>query len=154
MNTTPEKRIAELKILLPQPLKPVGIYKPLLVVDKLIYLSGHAPVNADGSLIQGRLGEDMSLEEGILAARQVGLTMLSTIRKNLGDLNQVKRLIKVFGIVNSTADFNQHPAVINGFSALMAEIYGAENGVGVRSAIGAFLPLNIAVEIEAVFEIY
>lgn len=152
MNTNPETRLKELGIELPPPLKPVGVYRPILTVDHFIYLSGHAPAKADGSLITGRLGDDLDMEAGKAAARQVGLTMLATIRDYLGDLNKVKRLIKTFGIVNSTPDFHQHPAVINGFSELIANVFGEENGIATRSAIGAILPLNIAVEIEAVFE--
>lgn len=89
-----------------------------------------------------------------MAARQVGLTMLSTIKAHFGDLKKIKRLVKTFGMVNSTPDFGQHPAVINGFSELMADVFGEENGVGARSAVGMLLPFNIAVEIEAVFELY
>jgi hypothetical protein len=94
------------------------------------------------------------MEEGKLAARQVGLAMLSTIKTNIGDLSKIKRLVKVLGMVNSSPDFDQHPAVINGFSELMADVFGEDNGVGVRSAVGMILPGNIAVEIEAMFELY
>jgi hypothetical protein len=94
------------------------------------------------------------MEEGKLAARQVGLTMLSTIKANIGDLKKIKRLVKVFGMVNSASDFDQHPAVINGFSELMAQVFGEDYGIGVRSAVGMILPGNIAVEIEAMFELY
>lgn len=153
MTIQPEDRIAELGLPLPPPPKPVGVYKPALVVGNLLYVSGHGPLLEDGSLIKGRVGADLTLEEGKRAARQVGLAMLATIRAHLGSLNRVKRLVKTLGMVNSTLDFDQHPAVINGFSELMAEVFGPENGVGVRSAIGAMLPLGIAVEIEAVFEL-
>ncbi len=154
MNYKPESRIEELGLVLPPAAKPVGVYKPVLIIDKFLYVSGQGPLRNDGSLITGRLGENMSLEEGKMAARQVGLTMLSTIKSKIGDLNKIKRIVKVLGMVNSTADFGQHPAVINGFSELMAEVFGEENGIGVRSAVGMFLPMNIAVEIEAVFELY
>jgi enamine deaminase RidA (YjgF/YER057c/UK114 family) len=122
-------------------------------VDNLLYVSGQGPMKSDGTLITGRVGDNLSLEEGKLAARQAGLTMLSTIKSQIGDLNKIRRIIKVLGMVNSTAEFGQHPAVINGFSELMAEVFGEENGIGVRSAVGMFLPMNIAVEIEAVFEL-
>jgi enamine deaminase RidA (YjgF/YER057c/UK114 family) len=102
----------------------------------------------------GRLGTDMSADEGKMAARQVGLTMLSTIKEHYGDLNKIKRLVKVLGMVNCTPDFGQHPAVINGFSELMSEVFGEDKGVGVRSAVGMMLPSNIPVEIEAMFELY
>lgn len=154
MNNKPESRIEELRLVLPPAAKPVGVYKPVLIIDKFLYVSGQGPLRNDGSLITGRVGENMSLEEGKMAARQVGLTMLSTIKSKIEDLNKIKRIVKVLGMVNSTADFGQHPAVINGFSELMAEVFGEDNGIGVRSAVGMFLPMNIAVEIEAVFELY
>jgi enamine deaminase RidA (YjgF/YER057c/UK114 family) len=154
MNSKPESRIEELRLVLPPAAKPVGVYKPVLIIDKLLYVSGQGPLRNDGSLITGRLGENMSLEEGKMAARQVGLTMLSTIKSKIEDLNKIKRIVKVLGMVNSTADFGQHPAVINGFSELMADVFGEDNGIGVRSAVGMFLPMNLAVEIEAIFELY
>jgi enamine deaminase RidA (YjgF/YER057c/UK114 family) len=153
MKTNPELRIKELNLVLPPAPKPLGVYKPALIVDKFLYVSGQGPMRADGSLITGRLGDNMTMEEGKLAARQVGLAMLANIKNNIGDLNKIKRLIKVLGMVNSTADFGQHPAVINGFSELMAEVFGEDEGIGVRSAVGMFLPMNIAVEIEALFEL-
>jgi enamine deaminase RidA (YjgF/YER057c/UK114 family) len=153
MNTNTESRISELNLVLPPAARPVGVYKPVLIIDKLLYVSGQGPIRTDGTLITGRLGDNMSMEEGKLAARQVGLTMLSTIKNHIGDLNKIKRIIKVLGMVNSTPEFGQHPAVINGFSELMAEVFGDEHGIGVRSAMGMFLPMNIAVEIEAIFEL-
>lgn len=154
MNANPESRIIALNLSLPPAPKPVGVYKPVLIIDKMLYVSGQGPVKSDGTLITGRVGDNLTMEEGKMAARQVGLTMLSTIQSQIGDLNKIRRIIKVLGMVNSTADFGQHPAVINGFSELMAEVFGEDNGIGVRSAVGMFLPMNIAVEIEAVFEIY
>jgi enamine deaminase RidA (YjgF/YER057c/UK114 family) len=154
MNTKPESRLVELKLVLPPSPKPLGVYKPVLIVGKFLYVSGQGPMRSDGSLITGRLGDSLSLEEGKQAARQVGLTMLSTIKAQIGELNGIKRIVKVLGMVNSTPDFGQHPAVINGFSELMAEVFGEDNGVGVRSAVGMFLPMNIAVEVEAMFELY
>jgi enamine deaminase RidA (YjgF/YER057c/UK114 family) len=154
MNTNPESRIAELNLFLPPAPKPLGVYKPVLIIGKFLYVSGQGPMRADGTLITGRVGDTLSLEEGKHAARQVGLTMLSTIKAQIGELNGIKRIVKTLGMVNSTPDFGQHPAVINGFSELMAEVFGEDNGVGVRSAVGMFLPMNIAVEIEAMFELY
>jgi enamine deaminase RidA (YjgF/YER057c/UK114 family) len=154
MNKEPESRIIELNLKLPPAPKPVGVYKPVLIIEKMLYVSGQGPMKSDGTLITGRVGDNLSLEEGKLAARQAGLAMLSTIKNQIGDLNKIKRIVKVLGMVNSTADFGQHPAVINGFSELMADVFGSENGIGVRSAVGMFLPMNIAVEIEASFEIY
>jgi enamine deaminase RidA (YjgF/YER057c/UK114 family) len=154
MNTNHESRILALNLILPPAARPVGVYKPVLIIDRLLYVSGQGPLRTDGTLITGRLGDNMSLEEGKLAARQVGLTMLSTIKSQIGDLNKIRRIIKVLGMVNSTPEFGQHPAVINGFSELMAEVFGEEDGIGVRSAVGMFLPMNLAVEIEAVFELH
>jgi enamine deaminase RidA (YjgF/YER057c/UK114 family) len=147
-------RIVELGLILPPAPKPAGVYKPILVVDKFLYVSGQGPVRPDGSLMTGKLGADLGTEAGKLAARQVGLTMLSTIKTYFGDLNKIKRIVKVLGMVNSTLSFEQQPAVINGFSELMAEVFGEDNGVGVRSAVGMILPSNIPVEIEAIFELY
>lgn len=154
MNSNPELKIAQLGLELPQVPKPMGVYKPVLVIGSFLYVSGQGPLRSDGTLIKGRLGNELNLEEGKMAARQVGLAMLSTIKANIGDLKKIKRLVKVLGMVNSTPDFDQHPAVINGFSQLMADVFGEDNGIGVRSAVGMILPGNIAVEIEAMFELY
>lgn len=154
MKSNPESRIAELGLELPPAPKPMGVYKPVLVIGSFLYISGQGPLRSDGTLIKGRLGNELNLEEGKLAARQVGLAMLSTIKANIGDLKKIKRLVKVLGMVNSTPDFDQHPAVINGFSQLMADVFGEDNGIGVRSAVGMMLPGNIAVEIEAMFELH
>jgi len=148
-----EQRIKELGLVLPPVTKPLGIYKPILVSGNMLYVSGQGPVLPDGSLITGKVGADLSVEEGQLAARQVALTMISVIKEYFGNLNGIYRLIKTLGMVNCTVDFHQQPAVINGFSGLMAEIFGEENGIGVRSAVGMMLPSNIAVEVEAVFEL-
>ena len=148
-----EKKLNELGLSLP-PAPPLGgVYKPVVVVDKMMYVSGQGPVRNDGSLIVGKLGQDLNLEEGYAAARQVGLTMLSTIYEH-GDLSQVKRLVKTLGMVNSAAEFYDHPKVINGFSDLMAVVFGDENGIGARSAVGMILPGSIAVEVEAIFELH
>jgi enamine deaminase RidA (YjgF/YER057c/UK114 family) len=131
------------------------VYKPCLVDGNYLYVSGHGPVKEDRTLIIGRIGENMDMEEGKLAARQVGLAILSTIKKNIGSLNKVKRVIKVLGMVNCTADFEKHPYIINGCSELFAAVWGDENGIGVRSAVGmGSLPDNIPVEIEAIFELH
>jgi enamine deaminase RidA (YjgF/YER057c/UK114 family) len=153
MKNNPELKIKELGLELPPAPKPMGVYKPVLVIGNFLYVSGQGPLKSDGSLIRGKVGADLSLEEAKLAARQVGLAMLSTIKANIGDLNKIRRLVKVLGMVNSAPDFEQHPAVINGFSQLMADIFGEDYGVGVRSAVGMILPGNIAVEIEAMFEL-
>lgn len=153
MKNNPELRIFELGLVLPPSPKPAGVYKPVLVIDKMLYVSGQVPIRTDGSLITGRVGKDIQTDDGKMAARQVGLTMLSTIKANFGELTKIKRLVKVLGFVNSTPDFYQQPSVINGFSELMAEVFGPDNGVGARSAVGAMLPNNVVVEVEAIFEL-
>jgi enamine deaminase RidA (YjgF/YER057c/UK114 family) len=151
---TPEARLAELKLELPPAPVPVAVYKPLVVVDRMAYVSGHGPLRVDKSLITGVVGRDLTLEEGKAAARQVGLAILSTLRKHLGDLDRVKRVVKILGMVNTAQDFYDHPKVIIGCSELFAEIWGPDNGVGARSAVGMGpLPGNIAVEIEVIFEL-
>lgn len=154
MKTSPSQRIKAMGLVLPPAPPPAGVYKPVLVVDNYLYISGQGPLQADGSLMVGRAGDDLNLEQAKRAARQVGLTMLSTITTHFGDLDRIKRVVKVLGMVNSTPDFGQQPLVINGFSELMAEVFGPDNGIGVRSAVGMMLPGNIPVEIEAMFELY
>jgi enamine deaminase RidA (YjgF/YER057c/UK114 family) len=152
MNNHIEGQLTRLGLSLPPAPAPKGIYRPFLIEDKWLYLSGHGPVQDDGSLIIGRVGTDLDMEEGKLAARQVGLTMLATIAAHLGGLGAVRRVVKVFGMVNCTPEFEWHPYVINGCSELFAAVWGVEQGIGVRSAIGVgSLPDNIPVEIEAVF---
>jgi enamine deaminase RidA (YjgF/YER057c/UK114 family) len=149
-----EKRVLELKLELPPAPKPVAVYKPLVIAGNMAYVSGHGPLKPDKTLITGRVGHDLDLHGGKLAARQVGLAILATLRAQLGSLDRVKRLIKVLGMVNSTPDFKDHPQVINGCSELFAEVFGPEHGIGARSAVGmGSLPGNIAVEIEAIFEL-
>lgn len=150
-----DEQFEKLGLTLPPAPAPKGVYKPCIIDGKYLYLSGHGPVQDDKSLIIGRIGRELSQEEGKLAARQVGLTMLSTIKTNLGSLNKVKRVIKVLGMVNCTPDFEHHPYIINGCSELFASVWGEENGIGTRSAVGfGSLPDNIPVEIEALFELY
>ncbi len=152
---SPDERIAQLGLELPPAPKPVAVYKPLVVIGNLAYVSGHGPLKTDKTLITGRVGADLDLAAGKNAARQVGLAILATLRSELGSLNRVKRLVKVLGMVNSTPDFREHPAVINGCSELFADVFGADNGIGARSAVGmGSLPGNIAVEIEAIFELH
>lgn len=149
-----ETRVAELKLELPPAPKPVGVYKPVVIVGNLVYLSGHGPLKTDKSLITGRVGADLDADAGKAAARQTGLAILASLRDALGSLDRVKRIVKTLGLVNCTPDFSGQPAVINGFSELMADVFGADAGVGARSAVGAAaLPGNMAVEVEAIFEI-
>ncbi len=152
---TPEENFTQSGLVLPPAPKPLGVYKPLLIDGRHCFVSGHGTVQTDGSLIIGRIGETMNMDEGKLAARQVGLAILATLKANLGSLNHIKRVIKVLGMVNCTPDFQRHPFVINGCSELFAAIWGTENGIGVRSAVGmGSLPDNIPVEIEALFELH
>ncbi len=149
-----EEKIVELKLELPHVPSPQGVYKPIVQVQNLVYVSGHGPLRLDKTLILGRVGADLDLDAGKKAARQVGLAMLATLRHYLGGLNEIRRLVKTLGLVNCTPEFHQHPAVINGFSELMAEVFGMDSGVGARSAVGAVsLPGNMAVEVEAIFEL-
>ncbi len=154
MENLPSERIKALGLQLPPAPPPAGLYKPVLVIDNFLYVSGQGPMKTDGTLMVGRVGDDLNLGQGKLAAEQVGLTMLSTITTHFGSVDKIKRIVKVLGMVNSTPDFGQHPLVINGFSELMADVFGMENGVGVRSAVGMMLPGNIPVEIEAMFELH
>lgn len=152
--TTPDENFAALNLTLPPAPKPIGIYKPFLITGNYCYLSGHGPIKEDGTFITGRAGDGISLEEGKLAAQQVGLAILATLKLNLGSLNKIKRVIKVLGMVNCTADFERHPYIINGCSELFAKVWGDDNGIGVRSAVGVgSLPDNIPVEIESLFEL-
>lgn len=150
---TADERFKQLGLTLPPAPKPLGVYKPFLQIGNLIYVSGHGTVKEDGTLIIGKVGVDMDKDGAKLAAQQVGLAILATLTKNLGSLNKVKRVIKVLGMVNATPEFDRHPFVINGCSELFAKVWGDDNGVGVRSAVGmGSLPDNIPVEIEALFE--
>jgi len=149
-----ESRFTALNVVLPPAPEPKGVYTPLLRVGNFIYISGHLPVNNDGSLQRGKIGQDIDQEAGKLAARQAGLTILATLIANLGSLNRIKRVIKVFGMVNATTDFEKQPYIINGCSELLVEVFGRENGIGVRSAVGVgSLPENVPVEIEGIFEL-
>lgn len=151
---TPEERFLQLGLQLPPVPPPAGLYQPVVVIGNMAYVSGHGPLLGDGSLITGRVGNDLSVEEGKAAAFRTGVGILVTLRDQLDSLNRVKRLVKSFGMVNASAGFLQHPQVIDGYSELMATVFGPEHGVGARSAVGmGSLPGNIAVEIEAIFEL-
>jgi enamine deaminase RidA (YjgF/YER057c/UK114 family) len=149
-----DARIAELKLELPPAPKAMGVYKPVVVMGNAAYVSGHGPLQADKSLITGRVGADTDLAGGYQAARQTGLAILASLRAHFGTLDRVRRVVKTLGMVNSTADFKDHPAVINGCSELFRDIWGDDHGVGARSAVGmGSLPGNITTEIEVIFEI-
>jgi len=151
---TADQRFEQLGLTLPPAPKPLGVYKPFLIVGNFVYVSGHGTVKEDGTLIIGRVGKDFTMEEGKQAAQQVRLAILATLKKNLGSFDKIKRVVKVLGMVNCVPEFERHPFVINGCSELFAKVWGEENGVGVRSAVGmGSLPDNIPVEIEAMFEL-
>jgi enamine deaminase RidA (YjgF/YER057c/UK114 family) len=155
MSTTPEQAFAALNLSLPPAPAPMGVYKPCLIDGKYLYVSGHGPLRDDKTLIIGRVGLDLDADQGKAAAQQVGLAILATLKANLGSLDKVKRVIKTLGMVGCTPDFQRHPYVINGCSELFAQVWGADNGVGVRSAVGmGSLPGNIPVEIEVIFELH
>jgi len=153
MHMGAEDRLAQLKLELPPAPKPVATYVTALQVGDLLYVSGHGPLRADGSLITGKVGLDLDVPAGMMAARQTGLAILSTVRTHLGSLDRVVRLVKSLGMVNCTSNFGEQPKVINGYSELMKEVFG-DAGVGTRSAVGmGALPGGIAVEIEAIFQV-
>ncbi len=154
-NKTIEEKLKDLGYELPILPASKGIYKRCLIDGKNIYVSGHISINADGTSITGKLGKDLNEEQGKAAARQCGLAILTSLKAELGDLQKIKRVMKMLGMVNSTPDYEKHPVVINGCSELFVELWGEDNGKGVRSAVGlGSLPGNVAVEIEAMFEIY
>ena len=148
-----ETRIKELGIQLIKPTAPIANYVKAVRVGNIVYLSGHGPDKPDGSLVTGKVGSDLTLDQAKDAARLTGISLLSTLKAEIGDLNKVKRIIKVLGMVNAMPTFEQHPQVINGCSDLLVEVFG-ENGKHARSAVGmCSLPKNIAVEIEMIVEL-
>jgi enamine deaminase RidA (YjgF/YER057c/UK114 family) len=148
-----EARVAELGLELPEAPAPGGNYTPIVQVGDICYVSGHGPLKLDGEMLKGRVGSEVSEEDGYVAARQVGLAMLATLRANLGSLDRVKQVVKVLGMVNAAPDFETHPKVMNGFSDLMVEVFG-DPGRAARSAIGmGSLPGNISVEVEAIVQV-
>lgn len=152
---SPEAQLTQLAITLPPAPPKGGIYKPVVITGNLAYLSGHGPFLPDGDYITGKVGSELSLDDARQAARQTGLAMLATLRDQLGSLDRIKQVVKLLGMVNATPDFGQHPQVINGCSELFAQVFGDEAGIGARSAVGmGSLPGNIAVEIEAIFELH
>lgn len=148
-----EARLRALGLTLPPPARPAGNYVEAALSGNLLFLAGHGPRRADGSLVTGHVGRDLTVAEGYEAARLAALGTLSTMKAELGDLGRVRRIVKVLGMVQCTPDFEQHPAVINGASDLFIEVFG-EAGRHARSAVGmASLPFGIAVEIELVAEV-
>ncbi|MCX8492217.1 MAG: RidA family protein [Cyclobacteriaceae bacterium] len=148
-----DKKLKDLSIELFTPGKPIANYVKAVRTGNLLYLSGHGPTKADGSNIIGKVGKDLTIEQGYDAARQTGISLLSTLKSEIGDLNKVKRIVKVLGMVNCTETFRDQPKVINGFSDLMVAVFG-EKGKHARSAVGMYaLPMGMAVEIEIIIEL-
>ncbi len=152
-SQSPEQNLKSLGIILPQPNNPIANYVNYVRTGNLIYLSGSGPDKAYEGVIKGKLGKDVTIEEGKEAARHTGINLIASLKNAVGDLNKVKRIVKVFGMVNCTETFTDQPKVINGFSDLMVEIFG-EKGKHARSAVGMIaLPMNLAVEIEMIVEV-
>ena len=151
---SPEESLRKIGIELPDPLAPKGLYRNVLITGNTAVTSGHLPSDDNGNLILGKVGVDLDLNAGFDAARKAGLAVLASLREELGSLDRVVRVIKILGFVNCLSDFTAQPAVLNGCSELFRDIFGDEKGVGIRSAVGApSLPLGVAVELEAMFEI-
>ncbi len=149
-----EKRLAELGIKLPPPTRSLAIYKKIVVVDRMAYLSGHIPISEDGEIMRGKVGRDVTVEQANAAARRCGIALLATLRNEIGSLNRVSRLVKTTGMVNCTDDFTQQPEVVNGCSQLIVDLFGEDCGKGARAAVGmASLPRGAICEIEMIFEL-
>lgn len=149
-----EKKLAELGIELPEPRPPVANYVRAVRTGKLVFLAGHGPVQSDGTYVTGKVGKDLNVEQGYEAARLTAIALLASLKQEIGDLDKVTRIVRVFGMVNSTPSFTEQPAVINGASDLLVEVFGEKRGKHARAAVGmASLPIGIAVEIEMVVEV-
>ena len=150
-----EARLKELNITLPSPATPMANYVGAVRTGNLLFVAGHGPIRHEGKgMARGKLGRDLTVDEGYQVAREVGLNLLATVRANLGSLDRVKRIVKVLGMVRSAEGFGDQPKVINGFSDLMVEVFGEAIGKHARSAVGmAELPVGIPVEIEMIVEV-
>lgn len=149
----PEARLRKLGIELQAPGKPIANYVHVVRTGNLLFLAGKGPADASGKYITGKVGKDLTIEQGQQAARLTAINQLAVLKAELGDLNKIKRIVKVLGMVNCETDFQDHPMVINGFSDLMVDVFG-EKGKHARSAVGmCSLPRNMAVEIELVVEV-
>jgi enamine deaminase RidA (YjgF/YER057c/UK114 family) len=154
LEMSAEAKLVELGLQLPPLPKPGGVYKPVVIAGNMVYVSGHVSLRADGTIMTGRVGTEVDQDYGKKAAEAAGLAILATLRANLGSLDRIKRVIKTLGMVNCSADFTNHPEVINGCSELWAKLWGEEHGIGARSAVGmGSLPRNATVEVEAIFEL-
>ena len=150
-----EEKLQSMGLTLPTIPPSKGIYKSCLTTGNFLFVSGHVSLTTEGKFITGKVGSTISEEDGIAAARQCGLAILTSIKAHLGDLNKIKRVIKILGMVNCGPDFEKHAIIINGCSELFVQLLGKENGKGVCSAVGmGSLPGNVAVEVEAMFEIF
>jgi len=148
-----EAKVEKLGLQLPSPATPVANYVPAVRTGSLVFLSGHGPMREDGSLITGKLGSDLKVEEGYEAAKRVALGILGSLKGLIGDLDKVTRIVKLLGMVNCEPTFKDHPQVINGASDFLVEVFG-DKGKHARSAVGMnALPFNISVEIEMVVEV-
>lgn len=151
---SPQEKFNALPDIMPQPSGSKGIYKSSISIDKIVYTSGHVPFDTKGDRIKGKVGLNMSTEEAKAVARNVGLCILKTLVNNYGSLDNIKRVVKILGMVNAVPEYAEHPIVINGCSELFREIWGEDFGVGARSAVGmGSLPDHVPVEIEAIFEL-
>ena len=150
---TPEEKLKAQGIVLPEVMAPVANYVNLVRTGNLLYLSGKGPVQPDGKYVTGKLGKDMTIEQGYQAAKLTAIMQIAVLKKELGDLSKVKRIVKVLGMVNCTEDFADQPKVINGYSDLMVAIFG-EKGKHARSAVGMYaLPFHMPVEVEMIVEV-
>lgn len=149
-----EARLRELGITLPKPTAPIAVFKPVVISDRLIFVSGHLPFDQQGKVIVGKLGDSMTVAEGAAAARQCGIAILASLRQELGSLNRIQRLVKTTGMVNSTSEFTEQPSAINGCSELFRDLWGPELGLGARAAVGMnSLPRGACLEIEMILEL-
>ncbi len=149
-----EAKLARMGIELPEPRAPVANYVRAVRTGNLVFLAGHGPAKPDGGYVTGKLGKDLTVEQGYEAARLTAIALLASLKQEIGDLDEVTRIVRVFGMVNSTPTFTDQPAVINGASDLLVELFGEERGKHARAAVGmASLPIGIAVEIEMVVEV-
>jgi enamine deaminase RidA (YjgF/YER057c/UK114 family) len=152
--TDPEARLAELGITLPAVGRPLANYVPAVRVGNLVFLAGHGPAQPWDNTATGKVGKDLTVEQGYQAARKVGINLLASLKAEIGQLRKVRRIVKVLGMVNSAPGFGQQPEVINGFSDLMVQVFGEPRGKHARSAVGmAELPRGLSVEIEMVVEV-
>jgi enamine deaminase RidA (YjgF/YER057c/UK114 family) len=148
-----EARLKKMGVKLPPAVSPVANYVPAVRTGNLVFLSGHGPFKEDGSLITGKVGSELTTEQGYEAARRIAVGLLGSLKAEIGDLEKVKRVVKLLGLVNCTSDFTDQPKVINGASDFLVEVFGAR-GKHARSAVGTnALPMNIAVEIEMIVEV-